>query len=262
MPTETGLTLDQAKDALDRPTLLYQRGDHAIYWLGMPEDTAFRCNIYLVRDGANGLLVDPGSQHFFTQARARVAQIMPPEGINGMILSHQDPDVAASMVEWLKVNPAMNVITTPRTQVLLPHYGTADYAYFDVEASPEYRFPSGKTLRFIPSPFLHFPGAFVTYDTDARVLFSGDIWAAIDINWKLVVDNFAEHAPSLDLFHTEYMASNLAARGFVRHLDGLPIDAIFPQHGSILGPDTVPQAIEYLRELRCGTDIVYASLSE
>lgn len=262
MQSDDGLKLAYGVEAPDGPIALYERDGHAIYWLGIKEDTAFRCNIYLIRDGDTALLVDPGSRHFFEQARSRVTQIIQPTSVSGMILSHEDPDVAASMVDWLDLNPAMKVFTTPRTQVLLPHYGRAEYAYFDVEASPEYRFPSGRALRFIPAPYLHFPGAFATYDCDARVLFSGDIWAAIDIDWKLVVEDFAQHVPSLDLFHTEYMASNLAARGFVRHLDGLAIDAIFPQHGSILGPDTVTDAIEYLRNLRCGTDIVYAGLPE
>ncbi|MDF1615518.1 MBL fold metallo-hydrolase [Desulfurivibrio dismutans] len=257
-----GLNLQQALERLDEPTVLYRQGEHAVYWLGVPEDTSFRSNIYLIRDGDHGLLVDPGSRHLFDQVYRRVTQIMPPQSLAGMILCHQDPDVAASMGQWLAVNPAMKVLTTPRTQVLLPHYDPPPYDYYDVEANPEYLLPSGRSLRFIPAPFLHFPGAFTTYDAGARLLFSGDIWAAIDLNWQLVVDSFADHIPALDLFHTEYMASNLAARGFARRLQGLPIDAILPQHGSIIGPTMVPEALEYLQNLRCGTDIIYAGLSE
>ncbi|ADH85631.1 MBL fold metallo-hydrolase [Desulfurivibrio alkaliphilus] len=257
-----GLQLQHALDRMDQPTALYKDGEHAVYWLGVPEDTAFRSNIYLIRDGGHGLLVDPGSRHLFEQVYRRVAQIMPPDSLAGMIICHQDPDVAASMGQWLTVNPAMKVLTTPRNQVLLPHYDPPAYEFYDVEANPEYRLPSGRSLRFIPAPFLHFPGAFTTYHAAARLLFSGDIWAAIDLDWQLVVSSFAEHIPALDLFHTEYMASNLAARGFVQRLDGLPIDAILPQHGSLIGPAMVPEALEYLRQLRCGTDIIYAGLDQ
>jgi hypothetical protein len=56
------------------------------------------------------------------------------------------------------------------------------------------------------------------------------------------------------------MASNAAARGFVNRLDGVPIDAILPQHGSIIGSGHVADALDYLRELECGTDVLYPDL--
>lgn len=64
----------------------------------------------------------------------------------------------------------------------------------------------------------------------------------------------------MDLFHLDYMASNIAAQGFVNKLDGLEIEAILPQHGSIIPAVHVPAALQYLRELRCGLDIIYAGM--
>lgn len=245
---------------LAQPTTLYADMGHRIYWLGNTDETAFRCNSYLIVDQHEAILVDPGSKRYFSQVKERVAQIMPPENVSGMLLCHQDPDVAASMPDWLAVNPSMQVFTTPRTQVLLPHYGCRDYRYYDVSEKPVYALPSGASLKFIEAPFLHFPGAFASYDTQARYLFSGDIWAALDLDWTLMVESFTEHVPKMNLFHLDYMASNLAARGFVKRIEHLAIDAILPQHGSILGPRHVAAALDYLRHLRCGTDIIYADL--
>lgn len=245
---------------LEQPTPLFRSDSHAIYWLGITEVSAFRCNVYLLHDGREAILVDPGSRRFFGQIKQRVAQILPPEQVSGMVLSHQDPDVAASMVDWLDVNPAMRVFTTPRTQEQLPHYGRLEYDYYDVSAQPLLTLPSGTALRFIPAPFLHAPGAVVTYDAASRYLLSGCVWAALDLDWTLVVDSFKEHIPKMNLFHLDYMASNLATRGFVNSLDGLPIDAILPQHGSTIGSEHVAAALDYLRQIRCGTDILYADL--
>lgn len=255
-----GELLGKALEALDEPTLLYQEGEHAVYWLGISEESAFRCNCYLLRDGDCAILIDPGSRIHFEKVRERVAQVMAPESLSGMILCHQDPDVAASMVDWLELQPNLTVFTTPRTQVLLPYYGKSDYRYYDVEAQPEYRLPSGNLLRFIPAPFLHFPGAFTSYDAQSRFLFSGDIWAAIDTDWSLTVEEFEQHIGKMNLFHTEYMASNRAARGFLQRLDGIELQAILPQHGSIIGPENVARALDYLYQLRCGTDIIYAGI--
>ncbi len=252
-----GITID-----LECPTPLFNSEDHNIYWLGITEKTAFRCNVYLIRNGTEAIIVDPGNRSFFPQVKLRVEQIMDPGNITGIILCHQDPDVAASMVDWLEINPSMRVISSGRTHVLLPHYGRADYNAYDVVDSQRLELPSGVSLRFIEAPFLHFPGAFATYDEKSQYLFSGDIWAALDMNWKLVVESFEEHVPAMDLFHVDYMASNLAARGFTRKLAGIPIDAILPQHGSLISKNHVQDAIEYLNELRCGTDIIYADLDD
>lgn len=143
---------DLSTPSLDNEStyLLYQEGSHAIYWLGISNDSAFRCNVYLIKDGEQGLLVDPGGSASFLQIHTAVEAIMPTEQLDGMILCHQDPDVSASMVDWLKINPQMKVISSPRTHVLLPHYGASDYRVFDVEKHPVYCFRSGRQLRFIP----------------------------------------------------------------------------------------------------------------
>ncbi|HSO42023.1 MAG TPA: MBL fold metallo-hydrolase [Rhodospirillales bacterium] len=251
----SGVTIER-----DQPTVLFADGSHQIFWLGIDEETAFRCNVYLIRDGEAAILVDPGNRSFFPAVRARVEQIMDPRHVTGMILCHQDPDVAASMVDWLDLNPAIKVYSTSRTHVLLPHYGRPLYPAVDVADQSTIPLPSGGHLRTIEAPFLHFPGAFVTYDPVSRFLFSGDIWAALDMNWRLVVDSFEEHVLVMDLFHLDYMACNVAARGFVRRIEGIDIRAILPQHGSIIGAEHVPAALDYLRSLRCGLDIVYADL--
>jgi flavorubredoxin len=252
--------LQGALERLDQPTVLYQEGEHAIYWLGIAEARAFRGNVYLLRDGDCGILIDPGSRSHFLQIRNRVAQIMPPESLTGMVICHQDPDVAAAMVDWLELKPSLSVFTSPRTNELLPYYGVDHYDFYDVEAQPEYMLPSGNKLRFIPAPFLHFSGAITTYDSASGGLFTGDIWGAIDMDWQLLVSDFDSHVAKMNLFHTEYMASNLAARGFLHRIEGLHIEAILPQHGSVIGPQYVARAREYLFNLRCGTDIIYAGI--
>lgn len=250
----------ESDDFLQKPTVLYQAGNHAVYWLGVVEETAFRCNVYLIRSGSDVILVDPGNRNFFEDVKARVAQITDPADVTGMIICHQDPDVGASIIDWLDFKPGITVFTSPRTNVLLPYYGVKAYTFYDVVEQPEYHLSGGGTLRFVEAPFLHFPGAFVTFDPRAGYLFSGDVWAALDIDWNLVVEDFGEHVMALDLFHKDYMASNIAARGFVNRIKDLDIRAILPQHGSIIAGENVSKALEYLNELKCGLDIIYPEL--
>ena len=247
-------------ERVDKPTLLYSQDNHSVYWLGIPQDSAFRCNSYLVVEGQEYVIVDPGGRDAFDFIKERVAQIIDPGAISAMILCHQDPDVAGSMGNWLDLNPGMKVITSSRTNILLPHFGAANYTFFNIEDDHEYLFATGKRLQFIESPFLHSPGAFTTLDECPGFLFSGDIWAAVDMDWRLVVEDFHHHEMKLNLFHLDYMASNVAARGFVDRLRGITINAILPQHGSIIPGKFVARALDYLYSLRCGTDLIYPDL--
>ena len=102
------------------------------------------------------------------------------------------------MVDWLDIKDDLTIFSTDRTNVLLPHYGRDNYDFYSVNSSDFFMFESGREIKFIEAPFLHFPGAFVTYDMSSKFLFSGDIWAALDIDWKLVVDDFDMHINNMN----------------------------------------------------------------
>lgn len=248
-----------AKPALSEPTPLFQEPGHAVYWLGLEANTAFRCNAYLIDDHGEGYIIDPGGRPGFAQIKRRVEQIMPTSQVKGMVLCHQDPDVAASMLDWLDLHPGILVYSSMRTHALLPHYGKPRYPKADIVEQPSLALPSGAELSFIEAPFLHFPGAFATYDSRAQFLFSGDIWAALGMDWHLVSDDFEALSCKMEMFHTDYMASNKACRGFNRKIKGMEIAAILPQHGSIIQGKDVPAAIAYLEDLPCGLDLLYLS---
>ena len=240
--------------------LLHSSDKHKIYWMGIEEETAFRCNVYLIEDGDEYIIVDPGSRLYHEELKKRVSQIVDPQKVTGLILCHQDPDVASSMVDWIDINKDILIITSSRTNVLLPYYGRSGYNFYDIATNGKFTFKSGRELKFIEAPFLHFPGAFTSLDMSSEMLFSGDIWAALDIQWNLVVNDFELHKQNMDLFHIDYMASNIAARGFVRNIENETIHAILPQHGSIIDTNNVLNALDYLRNLQCGLDIIYADL--
>lgn len=255
-----GVVIPQRPASQDEAVLLVQQDERSVYWLGVLEATAFRSNSYLIVDGTEALLVDPGNRLALPYIRKQVESVCDISFLRGLILCHQDPDVAASAVDWLELLPELTIISSPRTNVLLPHYGMKDYTFWDIEAEPQYVFASGRTLRFITAPFLHSPMAFATYDDTCRLLFSGDIFAAIDTEWQMVVEDFEAHIQKMDLFHIDYMASSIASRGFVNKIRDLPISMILPQHGSIIPGKFVKKGLDYLENLKCGTDLFYPEL--
>lgn len=246
-------------DDIDEAILLYESGNRYIYWLGIEEENAFRTNTYLIVDNEEAIVVDPGNRSYFKSVVEKIKDLGYLENVKALILCHQDPDVAASLYDWLELNPDLTIITSARTNVLLPHYGKSYYDFYDSGATNDfnYIFESRNKLKFIEAPFLHFPGAITTYDEESGVLFSGDIWAAIDMDYSFVVNDFELHKLKLDLFHIDYMASNKACSKFAEKLTPYQINTIFPQHGAIIPSEFVNQAIDYLKQLKCGLDIIY-----
>jgi len=252
--------INELKDVdTSKQVLLYQDEKHEIYWLGLNENSAFRVNVYLIKSGDEAIIIDPGNVNFFEPIKKEIDNICGADKVVGMILCHQDPDVAASMDNWLDFNSEILVMTTPRTNVLLPFYGKSNYKFFDVTQN-EFEFKTGKKLKFIEAPFLHFPGAFTTYDETSKFLFTGDIFAALNIEWNLIVKDFETHKMAMDLFSKDYFASNIATKGYAMKIENLDIEAILPQHGSIIPKQFVKDAINYLKELKCGLDLIYPYL--
>ena len=70
------------------------------------------------------------------------------------------------------------------------------------------RLPLGHTeLIFLPAHFLHSAGNFQVYDTQSRILFSGDLGASIGTSY-LEVSDFDAHIQYMEAFHQRYMPSN------------------------------------------------------
>jgi len=44
------------------PILLFQKDQHKVYWIGIDEDTAFRCNVYLIQDNDEYIIIDQGAE--------------------------------------------------------------------------------------------------------------------------------------------------------------------------------------------------------
>ncbi|HHD75554.1 MAG TPA: MBL fold metallo-hydrolase [Campylobacterales bacterium] len=244
---------DLSKDAV----LLLEKGQHKIYWVGTTSIKALRSNIYLIKDRNEGMIIDCGSRGEFQETVARIKQIMPIAYITKIFANHQDPDVTAAMVDWLELNPNIEIIASPNTHTLIQHYipEGESYKYFNTERNPTLTLDSGAELEFIPSPFMHSPGSVAIYNKHTKTLFSGDIWAAISLEWKLILENdFEDHIENMDFFHQGYIASNKAARNFLINFKNREVLQIMPQHGSIIIDENINKAFNYLKDLRCGID--------
>lgn len=225
-----------------------------IYWVGFYDQVAnFHCNPYLIVDSNEAVLIDPGSVPHFPIVARKVVSVVDPKKITTIVVSHQDPDLAGSLpvFEDLIANPELKIATFERVSFLLAHYGTKSPFYFFEKNNNRLKLKSGRELVFQPTPYLHTPGAFATYDTGSKILFSGDLFGAFSKNWDLYAgDNYCEQ---MRAFHEPYMPSNEILRRVVERIEQYDLSMIAPQHGSIIKKEFLRPAFDCLKKLECGT---------
>ena len=227
-----------------------------IYWVGFyDEEASLHCNPYLLADDEDMVLFDPGSIPHFPIVMRKVIDIVNPGEITTIIASHQDPDVCGNIavVEDVINREDLKIAAHSNTVRLIRHYGLRSELYAVDKHDYKLTLKSGRVLEFIFTPFLHSPGAVVTYDKKTKSLFSSDLFGGISKDWSLFPSN--GFLPSLEAFHQLYMPSNELLKGCLEKLEKYDIERILPQHGSILEGDQIPLAMERLKSLPCGNDL-------
>jgi len=229
-----------------------------VSWIGFYDKNAgFHCNSYLVLDGDQAVLFDPGSVPHFPRVLSKVCRLVSFDQITHIIVTHQDPDLCASIPKFEEliygVGGSCRIVTHSRASVLIPHYGVRS-EFYNVDMNGwTLKLKSGRQFDFIFAPYLHFPGAFMTYDRQTKILFSGDLFGAFSFDWSLFAnENYVE---AMKAFHESYMPGNMFIRAAMEKLDKFDIKTIASQHGSIINRD-VQKHIDVLKNLECGDYLV------
>ncbi len=240
--------------------ILYDDGTHKCVMFSFDdethEDSFLSVNQYLIVQNGSCVLIDPGSEAIFDELYDAVSRHVDIENIKFIFFSHQDPDVSGSISQWAISTKAKFVIPSLWVR-FMSHYGFTEMSRVISLSDHGAKLKFGNDyLKFIPAHFLHSPGNFSLYDSKSKIVFSGDIGAAVvssPTDYKHVKD-FDSHIESLYSFHKRYMGSNKLCRAWVSKIEQLDVDMIAPQHGLIFEDEKTGQFLEWLKELKCGSD--------
>jgi len=182
-------------------------------------------NEYVIIDGDEALLCDPGGIEIFPSVFSALSAECDPTKLAGIFASHQDPDIISSLALWLEFKPELKCYISWLWQSFLPHFGGTDTTFVPIPDPGMAIKLGGLELQAIPAHYLHSSGNHHLYDPKAKILFSGDVGAALlppDQN-SLYVEDFSRHIRHAEGFHKRWMGSDKAKRDWCERVSRLDI---------------------------------------
>jgi class 3 adenylate cyclase len=223
-----------------------------IWWVGfLDSEAGLSNNPYLLVDGDEAVLFDPGPGHpvFRDMIVDKLYEVVPLDHIRYVVVHHQDPDLCGliPLIESF-LHPQVVILTPPKAALFVPYYGVRR-PIVPVADGDALRLASGRTIRFIHIPYVHFAGNMASYDESSSTLFSSDVFGAFARE-----GSERSHAAAVKDFLEDYADSEVALRFAHERFSRLPIRRILPQHGTPI-TERVSEYVDILLQARPGRAI-------
>lgn len=237
---------------------LFNNGTRKWYYIGRDpnkKENVIDTNEYVVIDGDKAMMTDPGGLEIFPPVFSQVSQITNLENIEFIFASHQDPDIVSSLSLWWDIMPNAEVFVPWVWETFIPHFGGSRNLTPIPDEGMTFTLGNSHDLKLIPAHYCHSSGNFSLYDPQAKILFSGDIGAALlpPGTTEIFVKDFESHIAYIEAFHVRWMPSNEAKNLWIKDVRELEVDMLCPQHGSIYKGEDVNRFLDWFEKLQVGS---------
>ena len=214
-----------------------------IYWLGavdwdrrlfdslipLPDGTTY--NAYLVHGSEKTALLDTVDP---PMAEVLMAQLAGVDKIDFLVSHHAEQDHSGAIPRVLARFPEAKVVATPKAKGMLMDLLQIPENAFVTVKDGETLSLGDKTLKFIHTPWVHWPETMVTYLEEDRILFSCDFYGShIATSDLFVTDQGRVHEAAKRYFAEIMMPFRKVIEKNIEKLEGYDIQMIAPSHGQI-----------------------------
>jgi anaerobic nitric oxide reductase flavorubredoxin len=197
-------------------------------------------NSYLIKDEKSAL-IDLSKEILTDDFMAQLAEVFDISNLDYVIVNHMEPDHSGAVLRLRELAPNATILGMPKAiQMLEDFYGLTENTQ---------RLKSGQeldlganTLRFVYTPFVHWPETMMTYMVEQKIVFScdgfggyGTLDGAIfddtcgDIEWY--------EAESLRYFTNIVATFSKSVLSAIGKFADLPVEMVAPSHGLIWRED-------------------------
>ncbi|HOE16805.1 MAG TPA: FprA family A-type flavoprotein [Syntrophorhabdaceae bacterium] len=223
--------------------MLTRKIEDRIYWMGavdwdrrlfdslipLPDGTTY--NAYLVEGTEKTALLDTVDP---PMAETLMGQLDAAPKIDYIVSHHAEQDHSGSIPRILEKYPQAKVVSTPKAKTMLVDLLKIPEDSFITVADGETISLGDRTLKFIHTPWVHWPETMVTYLEERRILFSCDFYGSHIATTDLFVADEGRVYEAAKRYFAEIM---MPFRGMIEKniekLKAYDIQMIAPSHGQI-----------------------------
>ena len=192
-------------------------------------------NAYCVRGETGVAVIDTVKAEYADTFFQRLEQVAAYEEITVIVLNHLEPDHTGALPELMRRAPQARLYISVKAQMMLKGLlKSEDLTYVPVDTGDRVDL-GGRTLRFLNTPFLHWPDTHCAYLEEDALLFSGDVFGCHFCDSRLFNDRVGDFRFSFEYYYQHIM------RPFREHvrqaldlIEPLELKLIAPAHGPIL----------------------------
>lgn len=232
-----------------------------VYWVGALDPTLRNFDIilktangttynsYLVRGDQGVAVIDTVKERFSEEFFTRLESVARYDEIKIIVLNHLEPDHSGALPELMKRAPQAKLYISQKAQLMLKALLKRDELDYVTVLTNDRVSLGNRTLRFLHTPYLHWPDTQCTYLEEESMLFSGDVFGCHFCDSRLFNDRVGDFRFSFEYYYAHIM------RPFKRYvlqalelIEPLNLNVIAPTHGPILR-DNPRDYVRRFREL-------------
>ncbi len=194
-------------------------------------------NSYLVQGSEKTAIIETVKVKFIDEYIEKLKSLTDLDKIDYIIVNHTEPDHVGSVEKLLEILPNATVIGSASALKFLKNITNTEFESTLTTCLDELDL-GGKTLKFIPAPFLHWPDSIYTYLEEDKILFTCDSFGShyahdpVLLSTVTAKDDYEKALKYYyDMIFGPFKQHMVNA---INKIEGLDIDMIANGHGPVL----------------------------
>jgi len=207
----------------------------------LPDGTSY--NSYLIEGSEKTAIIDTVDPAFFEEYRTNLAGL---KRLDYIITLHSEQDHSGSIPMLLELFPSAEVICSPKAKDLLVEHLLLDPAKLRAVEDGEIISLGDKSLRFLYTPWVHWPETIVAYLAEEKILFSCDFLGSHSASSEIYDNGEPAVLEAAKRYYAEIMMPfRTQIRSNLQKISPLEIELVAPSHGPIWNhPNIIISAYE------------------
>jgi len=194
-------------------------------------------NSYIVQGAEKTALIETVKVKFIDEYIDKIKSFTSLDKIDYIVVNHTEPDHVGSVEKLIALMPNATIVGSASALKFLKNITNCEFKSLLTTVVDSIDL-GGKTLSFIPAPFLHWPDSIYTYLKEDKILFTCDSFGAHYAHDEILLSTVTQPSDYkkalryyFDMIFGPFKQHMLTAIAEIEHLD---IDIIANGHGPVL----------------------------